>query len=98
MKKILRSLSIVLVLCLGECALAQTESGTISGRVVDASGSAVPNAEVRLINQATGNSQKAATESSGSFVFPTVLPGVYTITVTAPGFKLLQEKGLTLTA
>jgi Carboxypeptidase regulatory-like domain len=98
MKRILRSLSIVLALCLGPYALAQTESGTISGRVVDASGSAVPNAEVRLTNQATGINQRASTESSGNFVFTNVLPGAYTVSVTAPGFKLFQEKGLTLTA
>src|ERR1700730_4184176 len=98
MKRLLRTLPIVLLFSFGRCALAQSERGTISGRVVDASGSAVPNAEVQLINQATGNIQKITTESSGDFVFTSVLPGVYTVSVTAPGFKLFQKKGLTMTA
>src|SRR5258706_8753940 len=58
MFKTLRSLSIVVLFCLGHYAVAQTESGTISGRVVDSSGSAVPNAAVKLSNQATGVDQE----------------------------------------
>src|SRR5206468_1487995 len=88
----------VLLLCLTSAAMAQTEMGSITGRVVDSSGSAVPGAEVKLVNQATSASQRALTESSGDFVFTTVLPGVYTVSVSAKGFKLHQVKNVTLTA
>jgi outer membrane receptor protein involved in Fe transport len=98
MYKTLRSLSIAVLFCLGHYALAQTESGTISGRVVDSSGSAIPNAAVKLTNQATGVDRNVTTETSGDFVFTPVLPGVYTVSVAAPGFKAFQEKGVTLTA
>ncbi|MGI8746283.1 MAG: carboxypeptidase-like regulatory domain-containing protein [Bryobacteraceae bacterium] len=92
MLRILRSLPITVLLCLGQYALAQSESGTINGRVVDASGSAVPNAAVQLTNQATGVSKDATTEQSGNFVLTPVLPGVYTINVTAPGLSCSRKR------
>jgi outer membrane receptor protein involved in Fe transport len=79
-------------------AAGQTESGNITGRVVDPSGAAVASAEVAITNQATGASQRVPADASGSFVFTTVLPGTYTLNVTAKGFKSFQERDLTLTA
>jgi outer membrane receptor protein involved in Fe transport len=102
MERILRSRPIAILLGLmcvfSPSATAQTESGTISGRVVDSSGSGVPGAEVLLTNQATGTAQKVAPEPSGDFIFTSVLPGVYSVSVRANGFKLFRERGLTLTA
>src|ERR1051326_1897910 len=56
----------------------QTEAGTISGRVADTTGAAVPNAQISLTNQATGGTIKVPADAAGSFVFTTVLPGTYT--------------------
>src|SRR5690348_1657208 len=77
---------------------AQTTSGDISGRVVDPSGAAIPNAQVTLTNQLT--SQKVTTNSdrSGNFVFASIQPGTFSITVTAAGFKQLDKRDLHLTA
>ena len=100
MKRKLRSLTILLITGFGllGAAWAQTESGAISGHVVDPSGAPVPDADVSLNNQATGNRQHLVTDPAGSFVFSSVLPGVYTIGVTAKGFKAFQEKDVALTA
>jgi hypothetical protein len=79
-------------------ALAQTETGTITGSVVDPGGRSVPKTQVQLINQSTGDVRTTLTESSGDFVFTPVLPGKYTVSVTAPGFKQFQRTDLVLTA
>ena len=77
---------------------AQSASGVIIGSVVDASGAAVPAASVVLLNQDTGGKQSTVSQSNGGFVFPSVLPGRYTVSVESEGFKRLEKKGLVVTA
>jgi outer membrane receptor protein involved in Fe transport len=77
---------------------AQTSSGTISGRVVDATGGVVLDADVRLINELTGNVVTAKVQSDGGFVFPDVQPGTYTVDIRANGYKELLKKGLALSS
>jgi outer membrane receptor protein involved in Fe transport len=79
-------------------ALAQTTTGIITGRVVDPQGHAVPAAEVWLTQELTGVRRTTTTDATGDFVFPSVPPGRYSITVNAQGFKRLEKKGYTLTA
>ncbi len=77
---------------------AQTTSGEISGRVVDQSGAAIPNAEVVLTNQLTSQQLTTTTDKSGNFVFPSIQPGTFSVTVRSAGFKQLDKKDLQLTA
>jgi hypothetical protein len=81
-----------------EPASAQTTSGQISGRVVDPDRQAIPGAEVTLTNQLTKEQRVQNTETSGDFVFASVQPGTFSITVTAPAFKTLTKQDLMLTA
>lgn len=68
--------------------LAQTATtGTISGTVTDSSQAVVGGADVELFNAATNQRLKQTTNDSGKYVFATVLPGEYTITVTKQGFR-----------
>ncbi len=78
--------------------LAQNISGMLSGVVKDTAGSVIPNAQVSLKNQETGAVQTINTNDAGVFVFSSVLPGVYTVDVSAPGFKShqIRDVGLTL--
>lgn len=67
---------------------AQTAAtGTVSGTVKDSSGAVVPGAEVQLIDLATNQSRNQVTNDIGQYIFPTVLPGEYKVTVTMPGFR-----------
>jgi hypothetical protein len=77
---------------------AQTSSGEISGRVVDASGALIPRAAVLLMNENTGEHRSATTDASGLFVFLSVQPGRYSVSVRASGFKALDKHGLHLSA
>lgn len=77
---------------------AQTTSGEISGRVVDASGAVVPGAQITLMNEETGTRQTAPTNGAGLFVFPSLLPGTYAVSVQSAGFKTYEKRDLHLTA
>ncbi|MBL8188816.1 MAG: TonB-dependent receptor [Acidobacteria bacterium] len=78
----------VLWLCLlSALAVAQEFRATVTGRVLDQNKAAVPNATVTVRNQATNEAVTATTSSEGNYSIPFLRPGIYTITVEAPGFK-----------
>ncbi|MBL8236767.1 MAG: carboxypeptidase regulatory-like domain-containing protein [Bryobacterales bacterium] len=66
---------------------AQDARGTVLGRVVDPTGAAVPGADVRITNANTGVAAGAKTNDLGNFSMPYLLPGTYTLTAEAGGFK-----------
>lgn len=79
-------LAAVVVLLFGcAAALAQSGAGSIQGTVKDASGAALPNASVQVINKATGQVSNAKTNSVGFYSVPGLFAGDYTVAVTAPG-------------
>ena len=78
--------------------LAQGSSGSISGRIVDQTGSGVPGAEVRLQNEVIQDSRTFTSGANGDFLFVDIQPGTYSVTVKASGFKELSKTGLQLTA
>ena len=65
----------------------QFETAEVLGRVRDPSGSAVPKANVTLINQDTGIQAKAATDDNGNYDFFNVRVGRYSVSVEHPGFS-----------
>ncbi|PYU79549.1 MAG: hypothetical protein DMG50_23595, partial [Acidobacteria bacterium] len=86
-------------LAIGSSVLAQvTTTGRIVGTVRDASQSPVPGAELRLENQGTKRAQFATSAADGGFVFPSVTPGVYDLTVTMKGFETAVYKGIVVNA
>ena len=76
-------------------ALAQTGGeGAIEGTVTDATGAAIPNATVIATNQASKVSTTRTSTSAGLFSITPLIPGVYTVTVSAGGFSTLTQKNL----
>jgi hypothetical protein len=65
----------------------QGANGSVTGLVLDPSGSAVPAAQVVLTNLATAAELKAPTTAAGVFAFPSVQIGAYNLTVEAKGFR-----------
>ena len=78
-------------------ALAQVAGANLSGAVTDASAALIPGAKVAIRNIATGVVRNATTNAAGLYSAPNLLPGSYTVQVTAAGFTRLLQKGLTLT-
>ncbi len=81
---------------MGVRSAAQTAGeGSIQGTVTDSMGAVISGAKVVATNVATGVSTTQPTTSEGVYAIQPLIPGTYTITISAPGFKsFTQEKVL----
>jgi len=79
---------LVLVFCLQASTPlnAQVAGQTLSGRIISTGGTSIANARVTLKNPANGNTKSIAATEDGSFTFANLAPGIFEITVSAPGF------------
>jgi hypothetical protein len=74
-------------------ASAQEFRSTLSGRVLDSSGAAIPGIKVTATNNDTGARFETATSDSGEYTLPFLAPGPYRLNVEARGFKsYVQER------
>jgi len=88
---------LLFILSVSLCPPAHAQStALLNGTVSDASGAAVPSAKVILRNVATSEEWDTQTNSVGLYVFPSLPPGNYRITVTQPGFQTLVVTDLQL--
>src|SRR6266480_164668 len=93
---------VVLLLCVfvvfsGQSLYAQlADRAEITGIVTDASGAAVPDAKVSIINQDTGAKIVVGTNSAGNYSTPPLPLGTYTIEVEKEGFKHATHPGIML--
>jgi len=78
-------------------AFAQRAAGSIAGTVADKSGAVIPGAKVTVKNEANNNTFDGVTNGSGIFSFPTILPGSYTVTVSAPGLQTYEIQHIVVT-
>jgi hypothetical protein len=76
---------------------AQRDLSTLAGTITDTSGGVVVNAKVTITEVATGEVYAITTNSLGEFVRPALKAATYTVSVTAPGFKTSEQKGVLLT-
>jgi Carboxypeptidase regulatory-like domain len=66
-------------------------TGDITGTVTDPTGAVVPNATVMLKNTESGAIQTRSTNPQGSYRFPLLSPGTYSISVSASGFQSIKK-------
>jgi carboxypeptidase family protein/TonB-dependent receptor-like protein len=76
---------------------AQVVTGTISGRVTDATGAVISGATVQVQNIETGFSRNAQTDGAGRYEARNLPVGSYSITAQQSGFKTEVRSGITLT-
>ena len=77
--------------------LAQNaNSGEIKGTVTDTSNAVVAGASVKILNVDTGVVATSVTNSDGIYDVPSVPPGSYTLTFSAPGFRDAVRSGIVL--
>jgi hypothetical protein len=70
------------------------DRGVITGLVTDKSGSAVPQATVTVIDEATGDKIVVDTSSAGNFTTPPLILGNYKVQVEKSGFKMFVATGV----
>jgi hypothetical protein len=81
--------------CLPVTLTAQ-DTASITGTVTDPSGAAVTNAQVTLISTEHGINRTTTTNGSGDYLFASLPIGAYDLTVSDPGFKKYDAKGIIL--
>ncbi len=77
----------------GEQIPNQLSPGTISGTVVDRTGTAVAGAHVKLTRESPVSSQEAVAGEDGQFSFANVPPGPFQLTFTSAGFATQTFSG-----
>ena len=90
-----RSLLLVAFLILVPTLLfAQTNAGSLSGRVTDASGAGLPGVTVTATNSANGFNRSVVTEADGSYRFQSLPVGTYEVTADLAGFGAVTTRNV----
>ncbi len=84
-------LLVLSVLLIANLAMAQTETGQVTGSVLDPTGARIPKATVSLRSVATGLVRKVESNDSGLYLIPGVLPGNYELMAEAAGFSRYSQ-------
>jgi len=77
------------------CQISGT--GAISGTVYDPAKRVAQNAEVQVVNDATHASRTVRTTMEGVYRVPLLPPGVYSVTVSVPGFAVNRSRAVEVT-
>jgi Carboxypeptidase regulatory-like domain/TonB dependent receptor len=85
-----------LVFCAAASILAQSTDATISGQVVDPTGRVIPDADIQVLNEATGVQYTNKTNNSGIYTVSILPPGQYRVQVSKIGFKTLIKPDIVL--
>ena len=75
-----------LTLSLAASLSAQSYQGAVRGRVLDASGGAIPGTTVTLSNEATAVERSTISNEVGLYTFTSVDPATYSIVAASPGW------------
>src|SRR5258705_11824235 len=76
----------------------QTVTGSIAGTVTDSTGGVIPGAAVTISSDKSGLNRSATTNGEGRFNFAALQPGSYSIKVERPGFQVLEQTNVILSA
>src|SRR5215208_6083945 len=76
--------------------LAQEFRASLTGHVTDPSGAVISGAAGKVKSQQTGPEPTATTTEGGAYAISSLLPGRYTVTVEAQGFKSAVSENLEL--
>ena len=77
-------------------AMAQTATGQITGVVKDANGAVLAKAKVKVNSALTGITRETITNEEGSYVFPLLPAGVYSVTVEQQGFRAAKKANVSI--
>jgi hypothetical protein len=89
-------LALLVLLAVPASTLLAQGRATVFGTVTDATGAAVPNAHITLLNPATQQTQNAVSSGDGNYNLASIVPGTYQVTVVAPGFQSFVATSIVL--
>ncbi len=85
-------LALLLALIVAPSSLLSQVQNGISGTVADQTGSVIVGAKITVTNSTTGVVNTATTSTAGLFTIVGLIPGEYSITAEATGFKVAEVK------
>lgn len=88
----------VLALAAGMPLFAQNTTADVTGTVTDSTGAVIPGATVELTNTETQEKRVITSGAGGEYTFTLLKPSRYSLSVTAPGFKLFKTSVFGLSA
>jgi len=77
-------------------ALAQRDTGTVTGMVRDATGAVIPRVAITITNAQTNIAFNTVTGEAGNYVAPALRAGEYVVTAELTGFKKEIVRGIVL--
>lgn len=86
----------LIALLSGWPAQAQEVTARLSGAVKDSAGGVVPDAALAATNNSTGVVTRTISDASGNYLFPTLAPGTYRLSVEKAGFTTAVMSGISL--
>src|ERR1044072_4319661 len=89
---------VLLILVACQSSFAQTVVGRISGTVQDANAATVPNATVKVTNNANNSERTVTTDENGFYTITNLPVGTYTIEAEQKGYKKALVSGQSVTA
>jgi hypothetical protein len=75
---------------------AQSDRGTVTGTVADATNAVIPGVRVTATNAETGTKYGTISTETGNYNLGQLPPGTYQLTVELPGFKKAVRQGITV--
>ena len=88
--------AVLLLSCSARFALAQVLYGTLTGNITDSTGAAVPGADLKIHEVATGVDREVKSNAAGVYLFTDLNPGTYQLTVTASGFAPIRQDNISV--
>ncbi|MCL4402894.1 MAG: TonB-dependent receptor, partial [Acidobacteria bacterium] len=87
--------------CLLSCFLScflfcQSPTANLTATITDSSGGVIPGAAVMVRNTDTRESRALESDAAGNFTAANLPPATYEIVITKPGFRQLEQRGITL--
>lgn len=93
----LMSILLVMLVC-AALGFAQGTTAALDGYVKDPQGATVADAQVEVVNAATGAIFKTTSDERGHWVLPSMAVGSYRVTVTKSGFNTKTIQGVSISA
>ncbi len=89
-------LALVVILVIAVSAAAQTDRGTVTGRVTDPTGAVVPGAEVTATSLETRAVSRSVTNDLGIYTILNLPIGTYSVDFKAQGFKTFTQEHVSI--
>jgi len=91
-RKLLGAVTLVLLTC--ALAFAQQTTGTVTGRIVDQQGAAIPGATVTAKSGTTGFTRTETSDAEGLYRLNALPVGLYEVTAELQGFQTVSKKDI----